>query len=162
MAMKVKSVPEGFTTLTAHIVVKGAAKALEFYKKAFGAEEIARMEMPGGSIGHAEMQIGNARFMLCDEFTGYEGPMAPSSLKGTTLSLHLYLDNVDAAFKRAVDAGARSLMPPADMFWGDRYSKVVDPFGHVWGIATHIKDVSPAECAEAAKAFFAQSPPKKK
>jgi uncharacterized glyoxalase superfamily protein PhnB len=159
MASQVKPVPEGYTSVTPHMTVTDGNAAIEFYKKSFGAEEIMRMPGPDGkSLMHAELQIGDARIMLNDEYPMPGLPKAPATLTGTTFTMHLYVPDVDASFKRAVDAGAKGAMPPADMFWGDRYSKVIDPFGHHWGIATHIKDMTAEECAAAA-AEWAKSKP---
>jgi len=144
--MATKYIPEGFHTLTPHIVVKNAGAAIDFYKKAFGAEEIFRMPGPDGkSVMHAEIAIGGSRLMMCEEFPQPNCPVSPGSLKGTTCTLHLYVPSVDTAFNKAVAAGCTTLMPPMDMFWGDRYSKVADPYGHHWSIATHISDPTPAE-----------------
>jgi len=154
MASKVKPIPEGNRTVTPYLAVKGAAAALDFYKKAFGAEELCRMPDPSGRIMHAEFKIGDSCIFLADECPGMSN--SPASLGGTTVSIHLYLENVDAAHDRAVAAGAKSLMPPTDMFWGDRFTKLVDPFGHSWGIATHIEDVSPEECSRRSQEFFAK------
>lgn len=159
MSAKVRPVPEGFGTLTPHIVVSDGNAAIDFYRKAFGAEEVCRMPGPDGkSIMHAELQIGNSRLMLNDEMPGCEqgGPKAPKSLKGTVLALHLYVENVDAAFKRATEAGAEPIMPPMDMFWGDRYGAVKDPFGHQWAIATHKQDLTPEQIQKGAADFFQQ------
>lgn len=155
--MPVSPIPEGYHTITPYIVVRDAAKALEFYKKAFGAEELFRMPGPGGKIMHAEMRIGNSPFMLSDEHPEY-GAVGPS---GDTRyqSLHLYVPDVDAAVKRATGAGCTVKMPPTDMFWGDRFAKVIDAFGHHWGVATHKEDVSPEECAKRAATAFAQGCP---
>jgi PhnB protein len=141
-------IPEGYTTVTPSIVVKGAADAIAFYIRAFGAEEISRMSMPGSSlIGHAEIKIGNARVMLTDEFPemGCKGPL---TVGGTSSSLHLYVEDADALYQRAVDAGATPTMPLADQFWGDRFGMVTDPFGHNWSIATHQFDFTEAEMAQ--------------
>jgi len=155
VATATKKVPDGFHAITPHVVVKGASSALDFYRRAFGAEEVMRCAGPDGkSIMHAEMQIGDSRFFICDEFPDM-GCRGPASLGGTPVTLHLYVADTDAAFKKAVAAGATSLMPPADMFWGDRYSKVQDPFGHHWSIATHIEDVQPVELQKRAAAAFA-------
>lgn len=148
-----KPIPEGFGTLTAHLVIKDCAKAIDFYKKAFGAEELMRIPGPGGQgVGHSEIKIGDSVFMACDEFPGMN--RAPDSLGGSPVNLHLYVKDADAAFKRAVDAGCEVAMPLEDMFWGDRYGKLKDPFGHQWSIATHVKDVTPEECAKGAEAAF--------
>ncbi len=137
-----KPIPDGHHTITPCLVIKGAAEAIEFYKRAFGAEELGRMPMPGPDgqvrIGHAELQIGDSRLFLSDEFPdhGVTGPNGSSPV-----ALHLYVTDVNAIFNRAVEAGATVKMPVADMFWGDRYGKLVDPFGHSWSIGTHIEDV---------------------
>lgn len=152
----VKPIPTGYHTLTPHLTVRGAARAIEFYKRAFGAKELERMPGPGGTnIVHAELKIGDSIVFLADEFPDM-GARAPESLGGTTGSLHLYVKDVDAAFARAVAAGAQVRMPVSDMFWGDRYGKVVDPFGHEWGLGTHKEDLTPAEIGKRAQAFFAQ------
>ncbi|HPF41868.1 MAG TPA: VOC family protein [Phycisphaerae bacterium] len=152
---KVNPIPEGFSTVTPHIVVKGAAQAIEFYKKAFGAEEIYRMNGPDGqSVMHAEIRIGNSPIMIAEEWPMPNGPKAPTTLGGSAVTIHLYVPDVDASFKRATDAGATATMPPMDAFWGDRYGKLKDPFGHDWGMATHIEDVPPEEMpARMQKAF---------
>ena len=142
----VKAIPEGYHTVTPHLVIKDAGKAMEFYKKAFGAEEIFRMSGPDGkTIMHAEIRIGNSHLMLNDEMPDY-GAVGPQSIGGTPVTLHLYVSDVDSSFKRAIEAGATEEMAVADMFWGDRYGKLLDPFGHKWSIATHKEDVSPEEC----------------
>ena len=142
--MPVKAIPDGYHSLTPYLVCKGAAKAIEFYTKAFGAQETVRMPGPNGSIAHAEVQIGNSMLMLSDE-NKERGALSPDSIGGTACSVMLYADDVDEIFKRAVAAGAKAEMPPADMFWGDRMGNIVDPFGHRWAIATHKEDVSPEE-----------------
>jgi PhnB protein len=142
--MAVKAIPEGYYSLTPYLVISGAADAIEFYKKAFGAEEIVRMPGPGGRIMHAEVKIGNSILMLSDE-NPERGHMSPKSRGGATGSVMLYTDDVDAVFNKAVAAGARADMPPTDMFWGDRMGNLTDPFGHTWAIATHKEDVSPEE-----------------
>jgi PhnB protein len=147
-------IPEGYHTVTPGLTVRDAAKAIDFYRRAFGAVEVFRMEAPGGKIGHAELKIGDSMIMLADEFPG--GARSPQSLGGTTSTLHLYVQDVDAAFKQAVGAGAKADMPPADMFWGDRYGKLTDPFGHAWGLATHVKDVSPEEMKKGAEEAFSK------
>jgi PhnB protein len=140
----VKPVEDGMHTVTAHLVVAGAADAIEWYKKAFGAEEIMRMPGPDGKLWHAMIRIGDSVVMLADEFPDY-GSVGPKTLKGSPVTLHLSVENVDAYFKRAIDAGATVKMELADMFWGDRYGQVEDPFGHRWSMATHIRDVTPEE-----------------
>ena len=142
--MSVKAIPDGYYSLTPYLVCKGAAKAIEFYAKAFGAKEVVRMPGPGGSIAHAEVKIGNSMLMLADE-NKERGHLSPDSIGGSASSIMFYADDVDDVFKRAVAAGAKAEMPPADMFWGDRMGNLVDPFGHKWSIATHKEDVSPAE-----------------
>jgi len=144
MTGKVKPIPDGYHSVTPAIVVKGAAKAIEFYQRAFGAEEMHRMTMPNGHVMHAEIRIGNSRIMMSDEFPDM-GVRSPETLGGSAGSLNIYLEDVDAACKRATDAGATVEMPPMDMFWGDRYAKIRDPFGHGWGLLTHKEDVTPEE-----------------
>jgi PhnB protein len=137
-------------------MVKDAAAAIEFYKRAFGAEEVERMPGPGGKgVMHAEIKIGDSRIMLSDEFPG-TGCSSPQTLGGTTCQLFLYVPDVDSAYQRAVSAGATATMPVADMFWGDRYGKLSDPFGHQWGLATHKEDVSPSELKRRSEEFFAR------
>jgi uncharacterized glyoxalase superfamily protein PhnB len=151
-----KPIPEGAHTLTAHLVVRGARKAIEFYKEAFGATELTVMPAPDGEmIVHAALQIGDSHLMLCDEMPGMEICKAPESLGGTTFTLHIWTENADALFDRAVKAGAKATMPMMDAFWGDRYGKVLDPFGHEWSIATHQKDLTPEQMAKGAEEFFA-------
>jgi PhnB protein len=150
----VKPVPDGYNTATPYLYVKGAAAALDFYKKALGAQEIMRMPGPDGkSIMHAELRIGNSIIMLSDEQPG--GKMrSPQTLGAATSSVFLYVDNADTLFNQAVAAGAQSLMPVSLMFWGDRFGSLVDPFGHHWNIATHVEDVAPEEMKRRqAKAF---------
>jgi PhnB protein len=142
--MGVKAIPDGYYSLTPYLVIKGAAAAIEFYKKAFGAVETVRMPGPGGEIMHAEVKIGNSTLMLSDE-NHERGYLAPPSRGGNSSSVMLYTDDVDKVFKQAVAAGAKADMPPADMFWGDRMGNITDPFGHSWAIATHKEDVSPDE-----------------
>ncbi len=132
------------STITPHLIVAGAAKAIEFYKKAFGATELMRLPQPDGKIGHAELQIGGAKIMLADEVLDM-GFWSPRSLGGSSTGIVLYVDDVDGAFKRAVEAGARTQQPVQDQFYGDRSGTLIDPFGHMWTIATHVEDVSPAE-----------------
>ncbi len=151
MAKQAKAIPEGFHTVTPHLIIKGASEAIEFYKKAFGAEEVARMPGPGGTVMHAEIRIGDSPIMLNDEFPSF-GKTGPKSIGGTPVTIHLYVNDVDALFDRAVKAGAKVTMPIADMFWGDRYGQIEDPFGHQWSLATHKEDVTPEECMRRAKA----------
>jgi PhnB protein len=140
MSRTVNSIPEGYHTVTPYLIIKGAAEALEFYKKAFGATELFRMDQPEGKIGHAEIKIGDSPIMLCDEHLemNYAGP---KTLGGSPVSILLYVEDVDAVFNRAINAGAEQQVPVIDKFYGDRSGSVVDPFGHVWHIATHKKDV---------------------
>ena len=141
----VKPIPEGSHSLTAGLVVKGAQKAIEYYKNAFGAQVLGVSYMPDGkSVMHAELKIGDTKFYLGDEMPDM-GAVSPQTLGGSPVSLNLYVENCDAVYNRAVAAGAKGAMPPADMFWGDRYGKLTDPFGHNWGIATHIEDVTKEE-----------------
>ena len=135
-------------TITPYITVKGAAKAIEFYKEAFGATEEARLPGPDGRLMHAAVKIGDSQVMLVDEMPEW-GALGPKSLKGSPVTIHLYVDDVDAFVARAVSAGAKVTMPVADQFWGDRYGKLEDPFGHHWSVATHVRDVTPAEMQQA-------------
>ncbi len=153
MATAAKPIPDGFRTITPHLVVLGAAEAIAFYKKAFGAEEVETMAGPDGKLMHAEIKIGDSMVMLADEMPGMEYFMAPPSLKGTTIGVCLYVEDADAVFQQAVEAGAKVAMPMMDAFWGDRYGKITDPFGHVWEIVTHKEDLTPEEMAERAQAF---------
>jgi uncharacterized glyoxalase superfamily protein PhnB len=142
-------IPQDMHTVTPHLVCRGAAAAIEFYKQAFGAVEAGRLPGPDGKLLHAMIRIGDSPVMLVDEFPDY-GSFGPQSLKGSPVTLHLYVDDVDAVYARALAAGAKTLMPVDDMFWGDRYGQVEDPFGHHWSIATHIRDLSPEEIQAAA------------
>jgi uncharacterized glyoxalase superfamily protein PhnB len=154
-----KGIPPGFTTLTAHIVVEGAADAMDFYKRAFGAEELGRAPMPDGQrLMHGLMRLGDSMLMLVDAFPEF-GARGPKAIGGSPVTLHVYVEDADEAFQRALDAGCTVAMPLADMFWGDRYGKVRDPFGHEWSIATKIKDMTPEEMEAAQKAAFAQGKP---
>lgn len=148
--MAVSYIPPGVHTVTPHLVIRGARKAIEFYKQAFGAVEVMLMPgMDGQSVMHAEIKIGDSIVFLADEFPN--SPVAaPEKFGGTTVSLHVYVPNADAVFKQAVAAGAKVSMPMMDMFWGDRYGQVVDPFGHHWSIATHVEDVPPEEMGKRA------------
>jgi len=142
--MAVNAIPEGYYSLTPYLVIKGAAEAIEFYKKAFGATELMRMPGPNGRVMHAEIRIGNSVLMLSDE-NPERGYLSPASRGGATGSVMLYTTDVDKTFNAAVAAGAKSQQPPTDMFWGDRMGNLTDPFGHSWAIATHKEDVSPDE-----------------
>jgi PhnB protein len=151
MTNKVKPIPEGYHTATPYLIVKDAAHAIEFYKKAFGATELMRMPGPGGKIGHAEIKIGDSPIMLADEVPGM-GFRSPESLGGSPISILLYVEDVDVVFSEALAAGAKIQRPVADQFYGDRTGGVTDPFGHVWYIATHKEDVSPEEMKKRAAA----------
>jgi PhnB protein len=146
----VKPIPEGMHSVTPHLICAGAADAIEFYKKAFGAIETSRMPGSGGKIMHASIRIGDSALMLVDEMPEW-GSLGPKALKGSPVVIHLYVDDVDAFTAKAVAAGARITMPVNDMFWGDRYGQLEDPFGHRWSVATHVRDVSPAEMQQAMK-----------
>jgi uncharacterized glyoxalase superfamily protein PhnB len=152
-----KPVPEGFHTVTPHLVCDGAAEAIEFYKKAFGAIEVARMPGPNGTVMHAQLRIGDSPVMLGEEMPSCHS-FGPRTLKGTPVTLHLYVNDCDAFFARAEAAGAKVTMPPGDQFWGDRYGVLQDPWGHQWSVATHVRDVSPEEMTEAVKRMSAQAP----
>jgi len=159
MSKSTQPIPPGHENLIPHLVCENCSDAIEFYKKAFGAEEVTRMPAPDGRrLMHAAIRIGNSFVFLVDDFPEFCGGKSEShkSLKGTPVTIHHYVENCDAAIKRAVDAGATVLMPAADMFWGDRYGAVTDPFGHKWSFGTHIKDLTPAQIKEAMKGAFAQ------
>ncbi|BAL22502.1 VOC family protein [Azoarcus sp. KH32C] len=143
-------IPEGMHTITPHLICAGAADAIDFYKKAFGAVEVGRLPGPQGKILHAMVRIGDSMLMLVDEFPEWNA-LGAKALKGSPVTIHLYVDNADAFFERAISAGAKVTMPLDDAFWGDRYGKLEDPFGHQWSVATHIRDVGPEEMQEAAK-----------
>ena len=145
-----KAIPAGFHTVTPYLICAGAAKALAFYKKAFGATELMRVPTPEGKLMHASIQIGDSIIMLNDEFPEM-GALGPKSRQGTSVIIHLFVENVDAAFARAVKAGATVKMPVQDMFWGDRYGQLEVPFGHTWSLATHQRDLTAEEIQEAAK-----------
>jgi len=142
--MPVKPIPEGYHAITPHLIVRDAARAIEFYKQAFGAKDRGVMKGPDGKVMHAELQIGDSIFMLADEMPEF-GSRSPLSIGGSSTGLHIYTENADAAFERAVKAGAQVEMPVMEQFWGDRYGKLKDPFGHSWSIATHVKDLSVEE-----------------
>jgi PhnB protein len=152
--MAVKPIPEGYRTVTPYLAVDDAAAAIGYYTKAFGAKERVRMEAPGGKIGHAELEIGDSLVMLSDALP-QSTTRPPTELGGTSASIFMYVEDVDAVVKQAVDAGATIEMEVADQFWGDRFGSVQDPFGHLWSIATHVEDVEPEEMAERAKAAMA-------
>lgn len=151
--MPAKTPPAGYHTVTPSIIVRGAPAAIEFYRRAFGAEEVDRMADANGTIMHAEIRIGDSIVMLGEENEQW-GALSPLSTKGTPGSLHIYVADADAVFARAVDAGATIRYPLEDAFWGDRYGKVVDPFGHEWGIATRMKDMSHEEVERAAAGWM--------
>jgi PhnB protein len=152
--MAAKPIPEGYHTLTPYLTVDDASEAIEYYKEAFGAKERVRMDAPDGKIGHAELEIGDALVMLSDPFP-QSSTKPPKELGGTSASVFMYVENVDAVVKKAVGAGASVTMEVADQFWGDRFGTITDPFGHVWAIATHVEDVPPEEMAERAKTAMA-------
>jgi PhnB protein len=152
--MAAQPIPEGHPTVAPYLAVESAADAIEFYKKAFGASERVRMEAPGGGIAHAEVQIGDSVVMLSDPFP-QASTKPPKELGGTSASVMLYVEDVDALVKQAVDAGATVLMEVGDQFWGDRFGSIQDPFGHSWGIATHVEDLTPEEIAERGRAAMA-------
>jgi len=151
--MKTNYIPAGYHTLTPYLVVNGAARALEFYKQAFGATEVARMPGPGGKIMHAEIKIGDSHLMLADEFPEMDA-RSPQTIGGTPVGLMLYFEDADAVFARAVSAGAKVLRPVQDQFYGDRSGTVADPFGHKWTISTHKEDLSMEEIQKRAAALF--------
>jgi PhnB protein len=153
-AMAVKPVPEGYHTVTAYFVVDDAAKAIDFYRQAFGAEELYRMPM-GDKVGHAEIRIGDTHLMLSDEWPDL-GVLGPNARGGATCRFVIYGPDADAAFRRAIEAGAVEEKPVSDQLWGDRMGAVVDPFGHRWSLATHIEDVSPEEMTRRMQAWAAQ------
>jgi len=154
--MATKPIPEGYRTVTPYLIVKGAAEAIEFYKRAFGATELLRMADPHGRVGHAEIKIGDSVIMLADEHPamGYRGPR---SLGGSSVSILLYLEDVDAVFERALEAGAKAQRPVANQFYGDRTGTLEDPFGQVWTVATHVEDVPPEEMRRRAEAAMKSS-----
>jgi PhnB protein len=154
MAAKVKAIPAGYHTATPYLVVKDAARAIEYYKQAFGANEAFRMNTPDGKIAHAEIKIGDSIIMLSSEM----GPnRSPQTLGGSAAGIFLYVEDVDSVFNQAVGAGAKADMPPTNMFWGDRFGKLTDPFGHLWSLATHIEDVAPEEMERRGREAMAQS-----
>ena len=155
MKTKVKAIPEGWNSLTAYISVKGALDAIEFYKNAFGAKETGRLTMPDGSIGHAELEIGDSKIMLAEENEQW-GNLSPQTVGGSPVSLCLYVEDVDAVFAKALEAGATVTgeMVVKDQFYGDRTGGITDPFGHKWSIMTHIEDVSFQEMQKRMNAMF--------
>jgi PhnB protein len=151
MAGEVRPIPEGYGTVTPYLIVNGAARAIEFYKQAFGATETFRMERPDGRVGHAEIKIGDSHVMLADEHPEM-GARGPQAIGGSPISLVLYVEDVDATVNRAVEAGAKLTRPVANQFYGDRTGGVEDPFGHAWYVATHVEDVAPEEMQKRAAA----------
>jgi PhnB protein len=157
MTDQVKAVPDGFHTVTPHLIVRDAHRAIEFYQKALGAEVLHVAPAPGGKVMHAALKIGDSIVMLNDEFPEH-GALAPADTGASGVSLHIYLENVDAAFERAVSAGASVKMPVMDMFWGDRYGQLMDPFGHKWSLATHTRDMSQEEISQEQEKAFSKMP----
>jgi PhnB protein len=155
MATKAQAIPKGHHTVTPSLFVAGAAKAIDFYRKALGAEEVMRFPAPDGTIMHAELRIGDSIIMLADEMPD-QGGRGPKSIGGTPVSFFVYGENVDAAWKRAVDAGAKPIVPLADQFWGDRTGCLEDPFGHQWWLAQHVQDLTPEELRKNAESFLSQ------
>src|SRR5579885_2177602 len=158
MPEQVQAVPQGFHTLTPHLVVRNASQAIEFYKKALGAEVLGVSHMPDGRVIHALLRIGDSMLMLNDEMPEF-GALSPLANGGSGVTIHVYTEDVDAAFNRAVSAGAKVGRPLMDQFWGDRYGVVTDPYGHQWSLASHIKDMSPEEMQSAQDEAFAKMPP---
>ena len=149
---KVSPIPEGYGSITPYLVIKGAAQAIEYYKKVFGASELFRMDGPDGKVGHAELQIGTSRIMLADENPSMgQGHARASTIGASPISLYLYMPDVDNVVEQAVAAGAKVLKPVQDQFYGDRSGFIQDPFGHLWGVATHVEDVAPEELEKRAK-----------
>ncbi len=153
MSNKVKAVPDTYNTATPYLVVRGAAKAIEFYKKAFGATELYRFDGPGDRIAHADLLLGTSHIMLADESNDSRAA-SPQTLSGTPVSVFLYVEDVDGVVKSALRAGARETQPVQDMFWGDRYGRLVDPFGHEWHVATHKEDLTPQQMKERMAAAY--------
>lgn len=153
MTATVKAIPDGYHTATPYLIVKDAARAIEFYKEAFGATELMRLETPDGNLMHAEIMIGDSPIMLCDECPEWNA-LSPQSIGGTAVSIVIYVEDVDSVVKRALAAGATLQMQVEDQFWGDRMGTVTDPCGHKWSIATHREDVAPDEIITRAKALF--------
>ena len=158
---KINPIPEGMHSVTPHLVVEGAAKAIDFYKQAFGAEEVSRLPGPDGRLAHAQIRIGDSAIMLGDAWPDY-GTIGPKALKGSPVTIHLYVKDVDAVVDRAVKAGAKLVAPVSEQFWGDRYGRLQDPFGHNWSVATHVRDVDPAEWPELMKKMAPPPKPEKR
>jgi PhnB protein len=155
MAVSVEQIPVGYHTVNAYLTIQDAAGAISFYKKAFGAEELLRLDGPQGKVAHAALRLGDSTIMLSDEMPGGQC-QSPQSLGGTTITLFVYVPDVDRTFNQAVAAGAQVVMPVADMFWGDRFGQVTDPFGHSWGIGTHKEDLSHGELQKRGRIAMAQ------
>ena len=153
--MAVKPIPEGYHSITPYLAVDDAAKAIEFYKDAFGADEVIRMPGPDGKIAHAELQLGDSKLMLSDPFPE-SNVQPPATLGGASASVFMYVEDVDGIFEQAQKAGARVVSPLENMFWGDRFGTVSDPFGHIWSLATHVEDLSEEEMAERSRAAMAE------
>lgn len=151
-----KPIPENFHTVTPSLIVQGAAKAIDFYKKALGAQELMRLPGPEGKIMHAELKIGDSIIFISDEFPGMGANKSPQTLGGCTGTLNLYVNDVDEVFKQAIAAGGNETMPVADQFWGDRYGSFTDPFGHVWGVGTHKEDLTAQEMEKRMQEFMAK------
>ncbi len=152
MPTQVRPIPEGYHSITPYLVVDGATRAIDFYQRAFGAKKIMQMNGPDGKIAHAELKIGDSILMLADEMPDSD-VRTPKSLGGSSVGIFLYVENVDKVFSQAQSAGAKVQSPPADMFWGDRYGKLTDPFGHSWSLATHKENVPPDELEKRAREF---------
>ena len=155
-------IPQGFRSVTPHMIIKNAGEAMDFYVKAFGAVEISRFEMPGmGLLAHGLLKLGDSFIMVADEFPpdfGCADALSPVTAGGTTFALHIYTEDVDGLYRRALEAGCESVFEPMDAFWGDRYGQVRDPYGHHWAIATHTREMTPEEIAAAAAAEFSNMP----
>ncbi len=157
MAGKVKAVPDGMHTITPHLVVREATKAIDFYKRAFGAESKGVHKTPDGKVMHAELRIGDSQIFLADEFPGMASCSSPQTLGGSCVTINLYRENIDSLFNQAVAAGATVVMPLSNQFWGDRYGQLKDPFGHTWALGQHVEDVAPQELERRATEFFSKS-----
>lgn len=155
MNTKAKAMPEGFHTITPHLVIRDAAKAVEFYKRAFGAEVRGIHYTPDGKIMNADLKIGDSILLVAEEFPAMK-VLSPQSLGGSSVTIHIYAEDVDAKFNQAVSAGATVVMPLMDMFWGDRYGQLADPFGHRWSLATHIEDLTSDEIQKRGQAVLAE------
>lgn len=156
--MATKAIPKGYHSVTPYLIIDGAAKAIDFYKRAFNATEVMRMESPDGRVGHAEIKIGDSQIMLADEHPQM-GYRSPQSLGGAAVSLMVYVEEVDQTFKQALASGAQELQPVKDQFYGDRSGTLKDPFGHIWTISTHVEDVAPEEMRRRAEQFFQKAHP---